>query len=145
MLKLASAAFACIILPATALSACRATPSSRFDEMRSVKTICEAARLPIGRRGIKVTISAEFISDRLERSLLKDESCSNVVVVPYDSPHIIKDKGYHAFADNLNANPLQVGLIKFHVTIFGTLLKMASGKYRFQVINYVTVEGIRKY
>ncbi len=121
MLRSTKTALMFIALTAPALSACEAKPKNAARKTNITKTICEAAKLPIGANGLKVILETEFISDRKERSLLQDESCPNFVVVPYDGSDTVKDEGYQAFARILDANPLQVGLVKARVTIYGTV------------------------
>jgi len=137
MLKSARVALTFAALTAPALSACVAIPRSEIEEAHTVKTICEAVKPPSGSDGFKVIIAAEFISDRKERSFLQDETCPNIVVVPYDAANVVKDEGYEAFARRLDANPLQVGLVRVRVTIYGTLRREAPTRYRLDVIRYI--------
>lgn len=140
MLKTRTSALVLMALGASGLSACEAKPRKSDRENAATKTICEAVRSPIDVDGIQVTLDADFISDRKERSLLQDESCSHLVVVPFDGPKTVKDKGYQAFARILDANPLQVGLVKARVTVYGTLRKEAPDRYRLDVVRYIRSE-----
>ena len=137
MLKGTKAAVVFMAFTTPALSACEAKPINFESKTASAKSICGAAKLPIGANGIRVTLDATFISDRKERSLLQDESCPNIVVVPFDRSNTVKDKGYQAFSRILDANPLRVGLVTARVTIYGTLRMDAPARYRLDVIRYI--------
>lgn len=141
MLKATTSVLVLMIIGTPALSACAETrPSNSESEIAAVKTICEAARLAVGVNEIRVTLDADFISDRKERSLLQDESCSQIVVIPFDGPKTVKDKEYQAFARILDANPLQVGLVKARVMVYGALRREAPDRYRLDVIRYIRSE-----
>jgi hypothetical protein len=138
MLKAITSVSVLMVFGLSALSACQAKSRNNSGEIYAVKSICEAARLPIGASGFRVTLNADFISDRKERSLLQDDICPHIVVVPFDGPKTVKDAGYRSFASILDANPLHVGLVKARVTVYGTLREEAPNKYRLDVIRYIS-------
>lgn len=132
MLKLA------IIAPALfGLQPAVSTP--RGDAIAPEQTICEATIRSGAENGVKATLVAEFISDRIEQSLLKDENCPQVVVIPYDGPDTIQDEGYKAFSRILDASPLQVGLLTARVKVYGTLRRENSNRYRLDAMRYIEI------
>jgi hypothetical protein len=136
MLKIASS-LAFLALTAISLSACEAKPRVDDGDTHVAESICSAIKSPTISIGVKVTLEAEFISDRQERSLLQDDDCPKVIVSPYDGIDIVKDEGYQAFARILDANPLQVGLVRARVKVYGTLRMEAPNRYRLDVIRYI--------
>lgn len=137
MLKITRVTLAFWALAALPLSACEAKPRTGDSDTHAAESICNAVKSSTISSGAKVTLEAEFISDRQERSLLQDDGCPNIVVSPYDGPDTVKDEGYQSFTHILDANPLQVGLVKARVKVYGTLRKEAPNRYRLDVIRYI--------
>ena len=137
MLKTTEATLTFLALAALPLSACEAKPRMGNNNTHTAESICDAVKSSLISEDEKVTLEAEFISDRQERSLLQDDGCPNIIVSPYDGPDTVKDEGYQAFERILSANPLQVGLVKARVKVYGILRKEAPNRYRLDVIRYI--------
>jgi hypothetical protein len=103
------------------------------------KSICELPHLLARSHVLNVTLEGEFISDRMERSLIQDERCPDIVIAPYDGPRTIKDDVYKVFDGILNADSLQLILVKAYVKVHGTLRKETHNRYRLDVIRYIEV------
>jgi hypothetical protein len=127
-----------VVASATSLPfVCAAAHQSAYGRTGSPITICDAVRLPLGKHGKRVTFEAEYVSDRIELSFLQDQNCPDIIVEPFDGPRTVKDDAYNAFASMLNANPLRVGSITAHVTVYGTLRKHGRKRYRLDVVRYI--------
>ena len=86
--------------------------------------------------GQRIVLRADFISDRLERSFLQDDECPRITIIPRDAEDVVKDSSYEEFSRILNTHPLQVGLIKMHVEVYGTLKRDGRG-YHMDIIRYI--------
>ena len=111
-------------------------------------TICNIGRQFSQGGAQRLTIEAEYLTDRRERALLHDRRCPRIVVIPYESSAVERDRGYEEFTRLLYANPLDLRLLRMGVVVHGTIRPTGvrpSGTrtYRMDILRYVQSSELR--
>ena len=91
-------------------------------------TVCELTNSPKSFDGKDVTVSAVYMTDMLERSLLADSRCPGVTLAPYDSVSPHPDPSNERFNAAVTSNVLDRKLRVFKVVVFGRFNWNASAK-----------------
>jgi hypothetical protein len=91
-------------------------------------TVCELTNSPNSFDGKDVTVSAVYMTDMLERSLLADSHCPGVTLSPYDSVSPHPDPSNERFNAAVTGNVLDRKLRVFKVVVVGRFNWDASAK-----------------
>lgn len=135
------AGFLLALLTMPALGACRTSSAPAKAAGNAPSAICQIAQLPPTTAGRRVTLQAEFITDRRERSFLQDQRCPDIIVVPYETAGILRDSGYEAFSRIVDADPFSPELVTANVTVYGIIRPISPRRYRLDIIRYIETSG----